>query len=106
MKIIITLLMPLVVFASSETLSPSEHNSIHGYNNRPVVKMNKKLNMHKLHKIDEEQARKIVEDDTNEEVISLKLTHSGRYIIYKARTKNYFLVINALDGTIENKEIK
>lgn len=104
MKFLIMLLLAIVAFASGEKLSSSEHNSIHGYNNRPAVKMHKKVNMHKLHKVDEEQAKKITEDETNEEVVSFKLTHSGRYLIYKARTEHYFLTINALDGTVMKKE--
>jgi uncharacterized membrane protein YkoI len=103
MKLLITLLLPIVAFASGEKLSPSEHNSIHGYNNRPLIKMAKKRNMHKLHKVDEKQAKKIVKDETKEEVISLKLTHQGRHLIYKAKTQQYSLTINALDGTIISK---
>ena len=53
MKFLITLTLPIIVFASEATLSTIEHSSIHGYNNKTSVKMAKKRNMHKLHKIDE-----------------------------------------------------
>lgn len=104
MKFSIILLLPILVFASESTLTPTEHFSIHSYNNRPLVKSAKKRNMHKLHKINEEQAKKIVKDETHEEVLSLNLTHKGDYLIYKARTEHYRLIINALDGTIVKKE--
>lgn len=100
MKFLITLLLPIVAFASGETLSPSEHNSVHNTNNRPTVKIQKNRNMHKLHKVDEKQAKKIVEDETKEEVVSIKLTHSGQHLIYKVKTEHYLLTINALDGTV------
>jgi len=37
MKNFILLLLPFLVFASVEKLSVQEHNSIHGYNNKPTV---------------------------------------------------------------------
>lgn len=38
--------------------------------------------------------------------MSLKLTHSGRYLIYKITTQNYRVILNALDGTVIEKESK
>ena len=105
MKFLITLLLPIAAFASEATLSPSEHGSVHNYNHRPSVEMQKNRNMHKLHKVDDEQAKKIVKDETKEEVISLKLTHEGRYLVHNATTKHYQLTINALDGTVMKKEL-
>lgn len=99
------LIIPMFVFAQGQTLTPREHNSVHGYNHRPMIKIQKKRNMHKLHKIDEEEAKKIVGDKTNEEVTSLKLSHRGSYLIYKVKTEHYLLTINALDGTIIKKEL-
>jgi uncharacterized membrane protein YkoI len=101
----LTLLVPMFVFASGATLTPSEHSSVHGYNKRPVAKIQQKQNMHKLHKIDEEEAKKIVRDKTNEEVISLKLSHTGNKLIYKAKTKHHSLIINALDGGVIKDEL-
>jgi len=45
------LIIPIFVFAQGQTLTPSEHNSVHGYNKRPAVKMQQKQKMHKLHKV-------------------------------------------------------
>jgi uncharacterized membrane protein YkoI len=100
MKLLIILLSPLLVFASGETLSPSEHRSIHNYNNSPIVKMNKKRNMHKLHKVDEEMAKSIAKKETNEDVENMKLMHQGNILFYRVKTKNHLLKINALDGSI------
>ena len=103
MKYLILLLTPLIVLASESTLTPNEHNSIHGYNNRPVVKMQKRRNMHILHKIDEKEVAVIASQETNEEIQSIKLTHTGNILKYLVKTKNYTLSINALDGAILNK---
>jgi len=113
MKIVILLLIPFIIFASSEqlyvgeTLSNSEHGSLHkSYNNRPTVKMKNKRKIHKLHKIDEEQAKQIAKEETKEEVESIKLTHHEKYLFYKVKTEQYNLIINALDGTIMEKTLK
>ena len=103
MKYLTLLLTPLFIFASQNTLTPSEHNSIHGYNNRPIVKMQKKRNMHKLHKIDEDTAKEIAKQETGEDVINLKIMHRNRMLLYKIQTKKYRLEINALDGNIIKK---
>ena len=58
MKIIILTLIPLFALASSDYLNTTQHNSIHGYNNRPAANMQKRIKMHRLHKIDEEEAIK------------------------------------------------
>jgi uncharacterized protein YpmB len=62
--------------------------------------------MHRLHKIDEQDAARITKEETSEESQSIKLTHSGMYLIFKVRTASYLLTINALDGTIIKKEKK
>ena len=111
MKIVILLLVPFIIFASSEllyvgeTLSNAEHLSLHNsYNHRPSVKMKNKRKIHKLHKVDEEQAKQIAKDETKEEVEFMKLTHHKTYLIYKVSTKRYDLTINALDGTVIKKQ--
>lgn len=104
MKYYTLLLTPLFLLASQSTLTPSEHSLIHSSNHRPMIKMQQKRNMHKLHKIDEQEAAKITKKETNEEVKHLKLTHSGRILKYIIKTENYILTINALDGAILNKE--
>lgn len=100
------LFIPFIVFATGQTLTPREHMSIHNSNNRPSVKFQKKREMHRLHKIDEQDAARITKEETSEESQSIKLTHSGMYLIFKVRTASYLLTINALDGTIIKKEKK
>jgi len=113
MKIVILLLVPFIIFASSEllyvgeTLNNREHMSLHGsYNHRPSIKMKNKRKIHKLHKVNEEQAMKIAKEETKEEVESIKLTHHKKYLIYKISTEQYDLTINALDGTVIKKQKK
>lgn len=98
------LIIPLFVFASSATMSPSEHRSVHGFNKRPLVKMHNRRNMHRLHKVDEAAVAKITQEQTNEKILSMKFTHIGNILKYRIFTKNYTLTINALDGTIIDKE--
>ena len=110
MKIVILLSIPFIIFASSETLytgetlTNGEHNSLHGPSNyRPSIKMQKKRKIHKLHEVNEEQAKVIAKEETKEEVTSLKLTHINKHLFYEVSTKNYNLKINALDGTVMEK---
>ena len=93
---------PLLLGAEA-TLSIQEHKSIHGYNQRPIVKMQQKQKMHKLHKIDEKMLKIIVKKATGEELQSATLSHKGRILRYRVTTKNCKLRVNALDGTIEMK---
>ena len=104
MKYLTLLLTPVFVFALGQTLTPSEHSSIHSYNNKPMVKIAKKRKMHKLHKVDEKEASKIVFDKTNEDVQSIKLLHKGKLLQYKIMTKNHIFYINALDGSVIDKK--
>lgn len=104
MKYLILLIAPVFVIASGTKLTISEYNSIHGYNHRPSVKLQKKNNMHKLHKIDEKTVKNIVQRETNEEVTRLKLFNRSKFLLYDTYTKNYRLEINAMDGSIINKQ--
>jgi len=104
-----TILIVLVslAFASDETFSVQEHRSIHNTSTfKPSVKMKEKQQMHRLHKIDEDEAKKIALDETKESVVFLKLTHEGKYLIYKIKTENYRLIVNALDGSVIKKELR
>jgi uncharacterized membrane protein YkoI len=106
MKYLTLLITPLFVFASSGTMSPSEHRSIHGYNKRPIVKMQAKRDMHKLHKVDEEEATKIVKEQTKEDVQKIILTHTGNILFYKVQTQSYSIKINAMDGSVIDKKTR
>jgi uncharacterized membrane protein YkoI len=105
-KYLTLLLAPLFVFAAGSSLTPMEHSSIHGYQNSPTLKMKTKQKMHKLHNVDEKEVTKIVKKETKEDVVNIKLTHIGNYLLYKATTTKYRLQINALDGTVMKKELK
>ena len=107
MKTFILLIMPFSIFASGETMSV--YDSLYFSNaNKQLFKLNnhQKTRMHKLHKIDEQEAKFIIKELTQEEDINLKLTTRGKYLIYKASTEHYTLIINALDGTLIEKEPK
>ena len=103
MKYFTLLLISMSVFASESTLTISEHTSFHNYNNRPMIKMQNKRKMHQLHKINEKRATIITKQETNEDVQSMKLTHSGKILKYLVKTKSYTLSINALDGKVSDK---
>lgn len=104
----LALLTALFVFASAETqtMTPSQHNSIQGYNNKPTLKSKTKQKMHKMHNVEDDEARQIIKKETGEDVEKLKLTHSGNYLIYRASTKSYHIQVNALDGKVMKKELK
>ena len=106
MKYLTLLTIPMFVFAQGQTLTPSEHNSIHSYNKRPSVKMKNKGNMHKLHKVNEEEASKIAKEQTKEDVQNIKLTHTGNVMFYKVQTQSYRIKINAMDGSVIDKKVR
>ena len=103
MKYLTLLITPMFVFAQGQTLTPSEHNSIHGYNHKPIVKMQNKRDMHKLHKVDEEEASKIAREHTKEDVQKIKLTHTGNIMFYNVQTQSFSIKINAVDGSVIDK---
>ena len=105
MKYLTLLITPMFVFAQGQTLTPSEHNSIHGYNNRPMVKIQKKINMHKLHQVDEEEAIRIAKESTKEDVQEIRLTHTGNIMFYKVQTQRYKIKINAIYDLLSNRKI-
>ena len=47
------ILLAVYSFSSAETMSPSEHNSLHTYNKRSTLKHNSEKRAHQLHKVDE-----------------------------------------------------
>ena len=106
MKYFIPFFIPFIVFASDGKLSKQEHNSIHGYNKKPTVKMKNRQNMHNLHKVDEKEIAIYVKELTGEEADKISLTHQGKTLFYKVKTKSYYLEINALDKTVIKREKK
>ncbi|MGB5966659.1 MAG: hypothetical protein WBG65_14145 [Sulfurimonadaceae bacterium] len=106
MKTFILLAIPFIVFASSETMHPLDKKSLHDSNHRPSIKLKKKMRLHQLHKVNENQAETIVKELTGENSISLLNTHSDNYLIYKVTTKHNYLVINALNATVIKQQLK
>ena len=102
--IIILAISVLYLHADMEKITPAQHRAIHHYNNKVVLKLQEKSNMHHMHKIDEAQVRKIVKDLLGEDVESLRLTHQSRVLFYKVKTKNYRVEVNAMDATIIQQE--
>ncbi len=93
------LLLTLTLLVDAEQMSSMEHQSLHSYNHRPNLKKSGKKQAHRLHKIDEKQARMIAQKYCKEKGVKLKLTHRGRTLYYIATTENCTIAINALDGT-------
>lgn len=88
----------------AETLSYREHSTIHNTNHKPLMKLRKKNNMHRLCKIDETRAAELVRQETGEAVVRMKLTHRGKWLFYKISTENYDIELNALSGKVIRKE--
>lgn len=93
----------LILQAQSAEMTVWEHMSIHPTSSRPTVQFQAKEKMHQLHKIDEKQLADLVQKESGEEIISEKLTHSGKILYYDVRTKSYQFEVNALDGTVLKK---
>ncbi|MGE4419260.1 MAG: hypothetical protein AB7D38_05445 [Sulfurimonas sp.] len=107
MKIFILWIIPFVIFASGQSMSVSDTLYFERADKQPLkLKYPQKVRMNQLSKIDEEKAKSIIKELTQQETQSIKLTTSGKYLIYNASTRNYNLVINALDGTLIQKESK
>lgn len=100
-------LLVLVLFVgilTAEEMSPIDHMSIHTYNHRPSLRHKGELNMHKLHKINEAEAKVIAEKTCKEKISRLKLTHRDMLLYYIVKSKSCEVHINALDGTIIKKK--
>ena len=104
MNYLLSLFM-LTIFIRSEEMSPMEHQSLHTYNNRSIVKKSSEKRAHRLHKIDERKAREIAEKNCGEKVRSLRLDHNRLTLYYRAETANCTLYIDALDGRVIDPEL-
>ena len=105
MKSLIILAIPFILFASGQTMSTSDYMFFTNSDRQPFKQLRKKSRINQLHKVDEKEAKSIVKKLTQEDCESIKLTRSGKYLIYKISTKHYKLTINALDGTIVEKKV-
>ena len=94
------ILLSVYSFSSAETMSPSEHNSLHTYNKRSTLKHNSEKKAHQLHKVDEEQAKAIAYKICKTKKLTLALKHYSLYLYYHVKGEGCTLFINALDGSI------
>ncbi|MCW8895180.1 MAG: hypothetical protein OQK48_07915 [Sulfurimonas sp.] len=106
MKTLIILAIPFILFASGQTMSISDYMFFTNADKRPFKQLHEKSRMQQLNKVDEKEAENLVKKLTQEDIESIKLTRSGKYLIYKINTQNYKLIINALDATVIEKKLK
>ncbi|OQX75056.1 MAG: hypothetical protein B6D59_00550 [Campylobacteraceae bacterium 4484_4] len=98
-KILISLLLCSVWIEAGERMTPDEHRLIHPTNKKPSLQQKGRQKMHTLHKIDENEAKKIA---TKLCGFSPRLTlrHRGTLLFYRSTDTRCPLSINALDGTV------
>jgi len=94
------ILLSVYSFSSTETMSPLEHNSLHTYNKRPSLRHTNEKRAHRLHKVDEEQAKAIAHKICKTKKLTLTLKHHSLYLYYHVNAEGCTLFINALDGSI------
>jgi len=94
------ILLAVYSFSFAETMSPSEHNSLHTYNKRSTLKHNNEKKAHQLHKVDEAQAKAIAYKICKTKKLTLTLKHHSLYLYYHVNAEGCTLFINALDGSI------
>ena len=106
MKTFLLLIIPFIVFASGKMMSNADYLYFSGIDKQPFAQKNEKARLYAIDKIGEKKALSLTKELTTEDAMSLKLTHRGRYLIYKITTQTYRVILNALDGTVIGKEPK
>lgn len=96
-------LLILAGCGNKSNLTPSQHQSLHQYNQKPSLKPRQQRQMHRLHRIDEQKARAIATRLTGEQVIQLSLRHTGSILFYFIKTAHHELIIDAMDGALLKK---
>ena len=94
----------LILGADVAEITQQEYKKIHHNNFKMGLKTQEKSYMHRIHKVDETQAKEIATKETNEKVSKLKLEHRGRVLFYKVYTQHNYLEINAMDATVMKKD--
>ncbi|MDD2652203.1 MAG: hypothetical protein PHX44_04045 [Sulfurimonas sp.] len=103
MKIVLLFIIPITIFAFGERMSVMDALYFDKAKKQPFIsKPHYKERMYRLSRI--KNAKEIVKTLTQEDTESLVLTTQGNYLVYKASTQHYTLLINALDGTVIKKE--
>lgn len=87
-------------------MSNADYLYFSGIDKQPFAQKNEKARLYAIDKIGEKKALSLTKELTTEDAMSLKLTHRGRYLIYKITTQTYRVILNALDGTVIGKEPK
>jgi len=87
-------------------LKVGEHNNMTHTNKKMSLKIKDTQELHRLHQIDENQAKEIVEEASMEKVSSIIIKHNGLLLYYLVKTQSGKLFkVNAIDGVIiENSE--
>ncbi len=94
----------LVNISNTAEMTAVEHDSLHSYNNKSLLKNSVKRNAHKLHKIDEVKAKEIAKSICGEPIESMELRHSGQRLHYIGKSKECIVYVDALDGSLIKKE--
>jgi len=94
----------LITLSNTEEMTPVEHSSLHSYNNKSLLKNRSERNAHRLHKIDEVQAKEIAKAICGETIESLELRHTKCRLYYIAKSKKCTTNIDALDGSVVQAE--
>ena len=103
MKLLIMLLVNYT-FVYAGTLSISQQQSLKTYNHKPSLKKTVEKRMAALAKINKDKAMQIAKSYCFDKNLDLKLTHKNSYLFYQVSSKYGQLYINALDGSLINKE--
>lgn len=103
MKIVLLFIIPMTIFAFGERMSVMDALYFDKAKKQPFTsKPHHKERMYRLSKV--KNAKEIAKTLTKEDVEYLELKTWDNYLVYEAHTKNYLLLINALDGTVINKD--
>ena len=86
---------------ATEMLTTQQHLMLHKYNKKPSLQAKQKKVAHKLHKVDEKEAKEIVKKLTSEDTKYIKLFHRGKVLKYFIKTKSgKTIILNALSGEV------
>ncbi|WP_353662347.1 PepSY domain-containing protein [Hydrogenimonas sp. SS33] len=95
----------VIVAAAGENITPQEHNRFHNSNHRPTIRLQKERTMQELVRIDRSQARKIAREKCPDAGIEkIELRHRNRLIYWQVTTPACRLKIDAVSGSIIEKE--
>jgi len=100
----IILLCLIMQSIQAEELGNTEHQTLHIYNKKPSVKKTLDKRMHRLHKIDEKQARLIAGKHCKDEKMLIKLVHKKAYLLYDVNSRSCSFYIDALNGKVIDKK--